>query len=73
LKDLKINESFKDSKSTNKEIFFSVLPANIKMKVIVPREFPCVRETAALPLIPAVEDDMGRSKMSFKLYTDPAN
>jgi len=43
------------------------------MKVVVPREFPRVRETAALPLIPAVEDETGRRKMSFKLYTDPAN
>ena len=43
------------------------------MKVIVPKDFPRVRETAALPLIPAVEDDTGCSKMSFKLYKDPAN
>jgi len=43
------------------------------MKVTVPREFPRVRETAALPLIPVVEDETGRRKMSFKLYTDPAN
>ena len=43
------------------------------MKVVVPRDFPRARETAALPLIPAVEDDTGRAKMSFKLYTDPTN
>jgi len=43
------------------------------MKVIVPKEFPRAREIAPLPLIPAVEDDTGHSKMIFKLCTDPAN
>ena len=43
------------------------------MKVTVPRDFPRARETAALSLIPGVEDDTGRAKMSFKLYTDPTN
>jgi len=28
---------------------------------------------AALPLVPVVEDDTGRTKMSFKLFTNPAN
>jgi len=45
------------------------------MKVILPkseRSPPTVGQPA-LSLIPAVEDDTGRSKMSFKLFTDPTN
>ena len=56
-----------------RNFIFPIIPANIKMKVIVPKEFPRAREIAALPLIPAVEDDTGRNKVSFKLYTDTAN
>ena len=32
-----------------------------------------VREVNSLPLIPLVESDVGRTKMSFKLFTDPTN
>jgi len=32
-----------------------------------------VREVASLPLIPLVESDVGRTKMSFKLLTDPTH
>jgi len=45
------------------------------MKVILPKSerlLPAVGEPA-LSLIPAVEDDTGRSKTSFNLFTDPAN
>jgi len=70
---LEVNDLEERRYVSKQEKKISVIPADIKMKVIVPREFPRVRETAALPLIPAVEDDTGRSKMSFKLYTDPAN
>jgi hypothetical protein len=59
--------------STHKKKFCIILQADIKMKVSVPKDFPRARETAALPLIPGLQDDTGRAKMSFKLYTDPAN
>ena len=45
------------------------------MKVVLPkseRSAPTVGQPA-LSLVPAVEDDTGRTKMSFKLFTDPAN
>ena len=45
------------------------------MKVVLPKsEFlPPTIGQPALSLIPVVEDDTGRSKMSFKLFTDPTN
>jgi len=33
----------------------------------------CVREVDSLPLIPLIESDVGLTKMSFKLFTDPTN
>jgi len=43
------------------------------MKNVLPKEDTCPKEIASLPLIPLVEDETGRAKMSFKLFTDPAN
>jgi hypothetical protein len=43
------------------------------MKLSLPKEETCPKELASLPLIPSVEDEAGRAKMSFKLFTDPAN
>jgi len=43
------------------------------MKLSFAKEDTRVKEVASLPLIPLVEDEAGRAKMSFKLFTDPAN
>jgi len=45
------------------------------MKVVLPKSerLPPTIGQPALSLIPAVQDDTGRSKMSFKLFTDPTN
>jgi len=43
------------------------------MKLSFAKEDTRVKEVASLPLIPLVEDEAGHAKMSFKLFTDPAN
>ncbi len=59
--------------SISKKKLFVITKFFSNMKLSLPKEDTRPKEVASLPLIPLVEDEAGRAKMSFKLFTDPAN